>query len=254
MAALPTSADAVAQSILAPSAEQWKTIYFIIGYVVGICVLWHLPYLQYLLYPFKLVTIAFHEFGHAAAGKCTGAQIEGIEVDPNEGGVTRMRGGTQCVTLPAGYIGSTVFGGVMVFAGFDILASKVVSILVSLALLVTLYWARNMLTRVVTLGFIGLIALLWWVPQLDHPDVHGYYLKYFILFMGVMSALYSLWDIIEDLVLRKAHGSDAVQYARVFGGWAKCWGSVWFVISLFFVGVAIICALIVFREPPPAVS
>ncbi|KAG5457415.1 MAG: peptidase M50B-like-domain-containing protein [Olpidium bornovanus] len=110
MAALPTTADAVTQSILAPSAEQWKTIHFIIGYVVGICVLWHLPYLQHLLYPFKLVTIAFHEFGHAAAGKGTGAQIEGIEVDPNEGGVTRMRGGTQCVTLPAGYIGSTVFG------------------------------------------------------------------------------------------------------------------------------------------------
>lgn len=45
------------------------------------------------------------EFGHASVGVCTGAKIEGIKVEPNEGGVTLMRGGKQWLTLPAGYIG-----------------------------------------------------------------------------------------------------------------------------------------------------
>lgn len=38
----------------------------------------------------QLITVALHEFGHAAAGCCTGAKIEGIKVDPEEGGVTTM--------------------------------------------------------------------------------------------------------------------------------------------------------------------
>lgn len=87
---------------LSPSEQQWTTIYILCGYVGGILLFWNLPYLKKLLYPFKLLTVALHEFGHAAAGKLTGAKIEAIKVNPDEGGVTLMRGGNPYVTLPAG--------------------------------------------------------------------------------------------------------------------------------------------------------
>ncbi|RKP10320.1 peptidase M50B-like-domain-containing protein [Thamnocephalis sphaerospora] len=228
--------------LITPNEEQKTTLIIIGVYILAILILWNVPILKTILYPFKLVTVALHEFGHAAAGCCTGAKIEAIEVDPEEGGVTRMRGGSPCCTLPAGYLGSSFFGALMIFAGFDVLASKVVSVIIGICLLATLWWARNWLTRGVTLLFIGLIVVLWLVK-----DAVG--LKYFVLFMGVMSCLYSLWDIVEDLVVRKVNESDATKFAKYTGCCVpQFWGLVWFLISLVFLAAAVLAGIAVFRD------
>ena len=78
------------ERLLHPSQEQWITIYIIIGYTVGIAILWNVPYLKEILFPFKIITVALHEFGHASAGKCSGAKIEHIEVNPNQGGMIHL--------------------------------------------------------------------------------------------------------------------------------------------------------------------
>jgi hypothetical protein len=78
----------------------------------------------------------------------------------------------------------------MIFCGFNTLASQVVSVIVGIAMLATLYWAKNWLTRVLTVIFVGIVAFLWWFEN-------SVGLRYFVLFIGVMSALYSLWDILE---------------------------------------------------------
>ena len=193
---------------LDPSATQWTTIYIMIGYTAFIMIFWHIPVLKEILWPFKILTVALHEFGHASAGVCTGAKIDSITLNPDEGGLTKMRGGNPYITLPAGYIGSTVWGSLMVFAGFNTMASKITSVVIGLCMLATLFWARNWLARLVTVGFLGLIGLLWWFQD-------GFYLRYIVLFIGVMSSLYSLWDIVEDLVMRKVNESDASQFSRL---------------------------------------
>ena len=65
----------------------------------------------------------------------------------------------------------------MVFAGFNTMASKVIGALVGLALLLTLFWAKNWLARFITIMFMGLIGVLWWFEN-------GFYLRYFVLFVG----------------------------------------------------------------------
>ena len=219
---------------------QIITLCIIGGYILGILILWNIKFLNFLLFPFKLVTVAFHEFGHAAAGICTGAKIESIHIDPEEGGATVMKGGWRYCTLPAGYIGSCVIGATMVFAGFNVLASKIVGIIIGLCLLVTLWFAKNWLTRIITVVFCGLIAFLWWFGE-------GEYLRYVVLFMGVMSCMYSLWDIIEDLISRRVNESDASKFAKEIRCCpAQIWGLLWFFVSTIFLGGAIVLALIVF--------
>ena len=71
---------------LQPTESQLVTIYIIAIYAVSILVLWNLPYIHYILWPFKIFTVALHEFGHAFMGICTGAKIQSITLDPNEGG------------------------------------------------------------------------------------------------------------------------------------------------------------------------
>ena len=128
---------------LTPAGAQKDTLIALGVFIVGISILWFVPLLKYALYPWKIWTVLTHEFCHAAAGCCTGARILSIEVNPDEGGVTLMKGGANCWTLPAGYLGSSFIGALLVFAGFDSRASKVASIFVGVIMLITLWWAKR---------------------------------------------------------------------------------------------------------------
>jgi preprotein translocase subunit SecG len=227
---------------LEPNETQRTTLIIIGVYFIGILILWNLPYIKHILYPFKLLVVGLHEFSHAAAGCCTGAKIEAIEIEPNEGGVTRMRGGSQCCTLPAGYLGSSLIGALLIFCGFNILASKIAAIILGLCLFAVLYWARNWPARGITAFFIGLIVALWFINKSAG-------LKYFVLFVGVMSCFYSVWDIMDDLVMRKVNESDASKFAHIYGCCpSQVWGFIWLIISLLFLIIGVLAGLLAFKQ------
>ena len=115
-----------------------------------------------------MLVIAFHEFGHAITACCTGGRVESISLDPHEGGVTHMRGGKQFITLPAGYLGSSLIGALLTFCGFNIVASKVASIVLGVCFLLTLWWARkDWLTIVTILLAVGLLIACWFIQHAE---------------------------------------------------------------------------------------
>ena len=115
-----------------------------------------------------MLVIAFHEFGHAITACCTGGKVLSIELDPHEGGVTHMKGGKSFITLPAGYLGSSIIGALLVFCGFDIVASKVASFVLAACFLLTLWWARrDWLTIITVLLAVGLLVACWFI---DHAE------------------------------------------------------------------------------------
>ena len=102
-----------------------------------------------------------------------------------------MRGGISAITLPAGYLGSSLIGALLIFCGFDIVASKVASIALGVCFLLTLWWARkDWLTIGTVLAAVGLLVACWFIK-------HAEPLRFVVLFIGVMSALYSVWDIVS---------------------------------------------------------
>ena len=143
-----------------------------------------------------MLTIAFHEFGHAITAILTGGRVKSISLDPHEGGVTHMYGGRQAFTLPAGYLGSSLIGALLTFCGFDIVASKIASIVLGVCFLLTLWWARrDWLTIGTILAAVGLLVGCWFIA-------HAEALRFVVLFIGVMSSLYSVWDIVRLLLSR----------------------------------------------------
>lgn len=180
---------------------------------------------------------------HAFVGVLTCAHIHSIELDPDEGGATRMSGGIQALTLPAGYLGSSFIGAALIACGFDTNASKIASIVLAVFFLFTLWWARrDWLTWVLILGMSGVIVLFWFVAG-------GVALRYLVLFIGVMSCLYCLWDIIDDTISRKVNSSDASQFAKICGCCpSQAWGVLWLLISLIFFAAGILVGLAAFKE------
>jgi hypothetical protein len=68
-----------------------------------------------------------------------------VSIDPGDGGATRVEGGHPAIILTAGYIGSTLFGGIFVMAAFSTLASKVMSFFIAFGLLMPLIRIRDKL-------------------------------------------------------------------------------------------------------------
>lgn len=227
---------------MTPNNEQKITLIVAGCYVVVIGILWHIPFLSWILYPFKLLTVGFHEGSHAIAGLLTCARIYSMELDPDEGGATRMSGGVPWITLPAGYLGSSLIGAALIACGFDTKASKIACLVLAGFFLLTLWWARrSIFTWVLILGMAGLIVAFWFIAE-------GIALRYLILFIGVMSDLYVLWDVIDDTIARKVNSSDASHFAQICGCFpSRVWGVIWLIQALIFFAGGIIVGLVAFK-------
>ncbi|KKK16718.1 hypothetical protein AOCH_005340 [Aspergillus ochraceoroseus] len=201
---------------------QAVTLGVMAAYVVVIALLWNLPYVRWSLWPFKLLL----SMNLATPSPHAAQEAERHHSHHAPGWLSR----------------SSIIGALLIFAGFNIIASKVASIILGVCFLLTLWWARrDWLTILTVLLAVGLLVACWFIA-------HGEALKWVVLFIGVMSALYSVWDICDDLILRKVNSSDASVFAKRYGGSSRCWGILWSLISLLFIAIAIVAALAAFPQ------
>ena len=116
-----------------------------------------------LINPLKLFTIGWHELCHSMGVRLplprlshvtypmssqavmTGGTILKITIDPTMGGATIVEGGIPFVILCSGYIGSSLFGGLFILAGWDTLVAKVMSFVLGLGLVTPLVLVRDKL-------------------------------------------------------------------------------------------------------------
>jgi hypothetical protein len=113
-----------------------------IAIAVTIC-LSFLPFAQFITYPFLIFSTFIHETGHAIAALFTGGTVESLIVRMDGSGVTYTRGGLRFVISTAGYIGTAIFGGLLLVLSRK--QSHVRSVLVGCAIFVL----------AVTAGFVG---------------------------------------------------------------------------------------------------
>lgn len=148
------------------------------------------------------------------------------------------------IILPAGYLGSSLFGMLFIVCSADPVASQFMAGLLGVALiLVAIFFATNWTLRLLCLFYIILIASAWAVQLKTAIDL----LQYFLLFTGVMNGFFAIYDIYDDLIARTHHESDATLFANLTHTSSKCWGCIWFVLSFIFMAVGIFGALRVAR-------
>ncbi len=71
------------------------------------------PFADWLTYPIRLFVTYIHEGGHALATILTGGSVSSMTVDPNTSGLTMTRGGFGLLISSAGYLGTTIFGALV---------------------------------------------------------------------------------------------------------------------------------------------
>lgn len=188
----------------------------------AVLVLWDTP----VVYPFRVFVVLLHEVSHGIAAVATGGRIVSIGLTADEGGVCVTRGGSPFLILNAGYLGSLLWGALFLLLGRRRTAARsVVSLVGALTLLATLLYVRTWFGF--AYGLVAGAALLLVAARLA-PAAS----EILLATLGATSALYAVWDVLSDVVLRHSGQSDAAALARLTGVPALAWGVLWVALSI----------------------
>lgn len=198
------------------------------AYFGALWLLWPTP----LVYPLKVFVVLLHEISHALAAVATGGAVERILLDPAEGGLTLARGGNAFIMLSAGYLGSLLFGLLLLEAAAvkPRTARVVVGVVGAFILAMTVLYVRNVFGLLFSV-FAG-AALLFASKKLRPRGI-----ALLLTVLGATSALYALLDIRSDTIQRAHLPSDAQMLGELTGIPGIVWGILWAVIGLVLAGL-----------------
>ena len=169
-----------------------------------------------LLYPVRLFVTFLHEFGHAFGALISGGSVEYIRINPDSGGLTVTRGGSPGLIILGGYLGSVIFGNILVFIG----AAKPKWIKPTLGAIIVIMavtgivWFNSIFTFLILAAFTAFLYFAGFKTRFARES---------LLVLGVLSLLYILQDT--------AHGpsSDLQAFESEIGLFSA---GVWMVVSL----------------------
>ncbi len=179
------------------------------------------------LYPLKIFVVFMHEVSHGLAAIATGGSIVELEINPKQGGHALTKGGSRFWTLSAGYLGSLIWGGVILLLAARTHFDKAVSVIIGIGMVViTIAFGSDMFTYLFGIGFgVSLIAIGLFLPEV----VNDWILR----IIGITSCLYAILDIKSDVLDRSNLRSDARMLSEEYGILStELWGLLWIVIAV----------------------
>jgi hypothetical protein len=181
------------------------------------------------VYPIKLFVVLLHEISHGFAAIATGGEIRAIEINARQGGFCQCPGGNAFLTLSAGYLGSLLWGGLMIL-GAKKLGERSTWLTVGVGAVVgltTLLYVRQPFAVAFGLAFGGsLLALGLRAGAALNRQV--------LLALGLTSCLYAVLDIKSDILDRPHLPSDARMLAELTGIPTVVWGALWIAAAVAF--------------------
>jgi Peptidase M50B-like len=108
-----------------------------------------------------------------------------------------MSGGISWLTLPAGYLGSSLIGAALITCGFDTNASKVASLALAVFFVFTLWWARR---NVLCVFFLPPAAHV--SAELMIKAVGRVFTRTWVLLLGMSGLILLFWFLKGGEVLR----------------------------------------------------
>ncbi len=199
-----------------------KELLILIAVDVFALLIWDTP----VVYPVKLLVIAFHEISHALAAIFTGGSVLGMEVNSGLYGAVNSEGGNEFLIASAGYLGSLIFG-FLIFISAD---NKKLNLILStsLSVILLLFIANFFTDAIAILILLGYVVFFYIAPRYLNPKINYWTMR----ILGLLSSLYVIFDIKEDLFASDTFGTDADRMAIITTVPAIYWSLLWFSVSL----------------------
>ncbi len=189
---------------------------------IAIGLLWNTVF----VYPLKIFVVFMHEVSHGLAAVVTGGRIVELQINPQQGGLALTAGGSRFWTLTAGYLGSLMWGGLILLAAARTQWDKAISVLIGIGMLIIgIGFGRELFTLLFCIGFgVGLSAMGMFLPEAANDWV--------LRTIGVTSCLYAILDIKSDVLDRAHLRSDARMLAEITFLSTEMWGIIWIVVAV----------------------
>lgn len=209
-------------------SDSRSKLEFVVGYTlffVALWLLWNTP----VVYPVKIFVVLLHEISHAAMAVATGGTIQRIELSPMEGGACYCPGGNALLTASAGYLGSSVWGGLMFTAARTkrIRADWVTGLIGLMVVVLSLLYVRTVFG--VAFGVLFGLGMVM-VARKATLSLN----RTLLLALGLTSVLYAILDIKSDILDRPGLRSDAFILAELTGVPTLAWGVLWIGLAVAF--------------------
>ncbi len=199
---------------LSPKGKKYTEALILVCTAIATYFFWD----SFFLYPIKLFVVLLHESTHAIAAFVSGGSVKGIEINYAVGGSCIVKGGNQFAIAISGYLGSLLWGGLLFISAKKFKFSKYYCWFLSAGMLfLIIFLIKDLFGIFFTLGFAIILALS---PLVFPFIVHSYLLK----ILGMISCLYTIIDIKEDLVTTEYHISDAQILSQATSVPAVAWG------------------------------
>jgi hypothetical protein len=216
-------------------------------------ILWNVPALSFLLYPFRLFVTYVHEAGHSLMAVLTGGSIAGFAISADGSGVAQTIGGNRALILPAGYLGAAFFGAALFYIINTVRYPRSISVMLGIMLIVFSvmfavpdHFGAPLALFIGTLFGAALIGMGWKVSRVFN-----------LLILNIMSMITSLNAVMDVFSLTRntsatiATGrgvirNDAAAFSQQFTPLipAEAWALVWAALAILMLGVAIYFSVI----------
>jgi len=178
-----------------------------------------IPFGGLILYPIKLFVTFLHEFGHAFGNVITGGDVISLQVNADGSGATWTSGGSRAITIMGGYLGSAIFGNLLLYLGVRKPEWAKMSILVIaiVMMICSFFWFSTIFNMMFILLFASILCSASFVKNAS---------RYVLMFLGGVSVI----NIITDFNVGPS--SDLNAYAEVMGLTQSIWMFIWLGIVL----------------------
>lgn len=196
----------------------------LIGIFIVIVFLWNTQ----VVYPLKIFVVFMHEVSHGLAAIATGGSIKEIQIVAQEGGHAITAGGSRFWTLTAGYLGSLMWGGLILILAARTQLGKLISALIGIGMiLISVFYLRNTFGFLFGIGFGGALIL---VGRFLPESINEWLLRV----IGLTSCLYAILDIKSDVLDRSHLRSDARMLHEEVTPYIPTvvWGVLWMAIAI----------------------
>ncbi len=206
---------------------------------VVVFILWNIPQLDFLLYPFRLFVTYVHESGHGTAALISGGRFMGFEIFGNGSGQAITAGGSRLLILPAGYLGAALFGAILFYLNNRFHRSRILAVALGIGLIIysILFGHIAILSLIVGIVFgLGLVGLGW--------KANEYVNSFLLNILAILTGLNSVLDVYllvgnSGASLGDVRNDAAAFSADVFPLPAAFWALLWSLIAIIMLSIAV---------------